>query len=91
VKYAARVIISGLVQGVFFRASAIREARRLRLVGWVKNRQDGCVELYAEGERGQLDELIRWCRIGPSTARVDDVQVAWLPAKEGFATFEVAG
>lgn len=70
-----RLRIRGHVQGVFFRASTQRTARRLGLVGWVRNRPDGSVEAVAEGPREALDRLVEFCRQGPSAARVDDVDV----------------
>ena len=58
------MIISGLVQGVFFRAYAKDEAERLNLTGWVKNRWDGKVEMVIEGEKEKIDEMIKWCYKG---------------------------
>jgi len=72
-----QVVVKGRVQGVFFRASTQREARRLGLTGWVKNRGDGAVEILAEGEEASLRQLCMWAERGPSAARVDDVQVRW--------------
>jgi acylphosphatase len=71
------LLVSGVVQGVAFRYYTVDEARRLGVRGWVRNRPDGRVEAEAEGERGQLEALVRWCRRGPPAARVDDVQVRW--------------
>jgi acylphosphatase len=71
------VIVHGRVQGVFFRAAAQREARRLGLTGWVKNRTDGSVEIMAEGEEDSIRELTGWSNHGPSAARVDRVDVRW--------------
>lgn len=71
------VVVRGRVQGVFFRAATQREARRLGLVGWVKNRPDGAVELCAEGEEDALKELLAWAHHGPSAARVEKVDVRW--------------
>jgi acylphosphatase len=71
------LVVRGRVQGVFFRASTQREARRLGLTGWVKNRADGGVEILAEGEEDSLRKLGMWAERGPSAARVDDVQVRW--------------
>ena len=63
-KDAARVHlkINGRVQGVYFRASTVEEARRLSVTGWVMNCRDSSVEVMAEGEREQLEKLIRWCQ-----------------------------
>ncbi|HZO12209.1 MAG TPA: acylphosphatase [Polyangiaceae bacterium] len=69
--------VHGRVQGVFFRASAQREARRLGLTGWVKNRKDSSVELMAEGEETGIKDFIAWAQHGPSAARVEKVDVRW--------------
>jgi acylphosphatase len=71
------LFIRGRVQGVFFRASVQREARRLGLTGWVKNRSDGAVEVLAEGEEEEIKELIGWAHRGPGPARVETVDVRW--------------
>jgi acylphosphatase len=71
------LVVSGLVQGVFFRGSAGDAARALGVHGWVRNLPDGRVEAEAEGERSALEEFVRFCRRGPPAARVDDVQVTW--------------
>lgn len=72
-----QLLIRGRVQGVYFRAAAMREARRLGITGWVRNRPDGCVELLAEGEEDAIKELSSWANHGPSSARVDHVDVRW--------------
>jgi len=77
------------VQGVYFRASAQREARRLGLTGWVKNRHDGAVELVAEGEEGQVKDLLSWAQTGPSTARVDRVETRWRSYTGEYAAFRI--
>lgn len=66
-------LVSGQVQGVFFRASAEFTARRLDLTGWVRNLRDGRVELVACGEEVSLKELEQWLRQGPPHARVEQV------------------
>jgi acylphosphatase len=71
------VLVSGIVQGVAFRAATIDEARRLSLSGWVRNLPDGRVEAEAEGERSDLEALVQFCRRGPPAARVADVEVTW--------------
>lgn len=68
-----RAIISGRVQGVSYRASTADEARNLGLVGWVRNRSDGTVELEAEGTPENVAALLAWCKEGPPAARVDRV------------------
>lgn len=67
--------IKGRVQGVFFRESARQRAFQLGVRGWVKNLPDGDVAALAEGPRGQVDELVDWCRKGPPAARVEQVLV----------------
>lgn len=85
---AAHAVISGRVQGVFYRASTEAEARKLGLCGWVRNLPTGEVEVRFEGPRAQVDAALRWCAQGPPSARVTDVSVSWV-APEGFATFDV--
>jgi acylphosphatase len=83
------LIIAGRVQGVYFRASTVEEARRLGLTGWVMNRHDGSVEIVAEGERSRLDEFIGWCRRGPRGAAVEHVQLEWRPFRDEFEGFRI--
>lgn len=72
---ARQVVVSGRVQGVFFRASTRREARRRDVVGWVRNRDDGQVEAHLEGPASAVGEVEAWMRDGgPSRARVDQVR-----------------
>lgn len=71
------LLVSGLVQGVFFRQSTVDEARLLGLAGWVRNLPDGRVEVEAEGARDALLRLLELCRRGPPAARVDDVEIVW--------------
>ncbi|MDW7709563.1 MAG: acylphosphatase [Deferrisomatales bacterium] len=83
----ARVLVSGRVQGVFFRASTRDVARRLGLRGWVRNLPDGGVEAVFEGERGLVEEAVAWCRTGPPEARVAHCDVIWEePRGEGSFT-----
>lgn len=71
---AVRLLISGIVQGVGYRAWAVRVARELGLQGWVRNLHDGRVELWAEGPAAVLDELEQRCRVGPRSAQVTRVE-----------------
>jgi acylphosphatase len=84
-----QLIVRGRVQGVFFRASTQREARRLGLTGWVKNRTDGSVEILAEGEEDGLKDLIAWANRGPSASRVERVDVRWRGFSGEFADFRI--
>jgi acylphosphatase len=72
---ARRVVVSGHVQGVFFRDRTRREAHRRGVGGWVRNCADGTVEAYFEGDRAAVEELVRWCRRGPHHATVYEVRV----------------
>jgi acylphosphatase len=70
-----RAIVSGRVQGVSYRASTVDAARRLDIVGWVRNRADGSVELEAEGPPDQISVFLEWCKDGPPHAHVTAVAV----------------
>ncbi len=83
-------LVSGQVQGVFFRASTQDTARKLGLTGWVRNLADGRVELIACGEEAALKELEQWLWQGPRHARVERV-AAQETATESFAGFSVRG
>jgi acylphosphatase len=67
---AIRIVIHGRVQGVWFRAWTMQEARRRRLDGWVRNRSDGTVEAVFSGPQSVVDEMVAACREGPTMARV---------------------
>lgn len=67
------VIISGRVQGVFFRAETQRAAIALNLTGWVRNTADGRVEAIFEGDDDGVDKMLAWCHVGPPHARVEKV------------------
>jgi len=86
----ADLLISGRVQGVFYRASAREEAIRLGLAGEIRNLPDGRVEAVVEGARERIEEFVAWCRRGPPSAEVDDVEVRWSAASGQFRSFRVA-
>lgn len=85
---SAGFLVSGRVQGVFFRASTQMRARELGLTGFARNRADGRVEVVASGPLPALAELEAWLRIGPPSAHVDAVERVEVPAQDhaGFAT-----
>jgi acylphosphatase len=84
----ARVLrIHGHVQGVFYRESMRREAARLGIAGWVRNRSDGTVEAHVEGSPAAVEAMFVWAGRGPSEARVTRVEAADAPA-EGGAAFD---
>jgi acylphosphatase len=74
-KKMVHVYISGLVQGVFFRARTHEQARMLGLVGWVRNLPDGRVEAVFAGDEDKVDRAIQFCRVGPREAIVKDIAI----------------
>jgi len=88
-KARARVIISGRVQGVFFRMETKRAAGDIGVSGWVKNQLDGTVEAVFEGGRDRVDAIVEWCRQGPPNAVVTDVNVSWEDYSGEFEGFEI--
>ena len=82
------IIVTGKVQGVFYRQSTKEKALELGLTGIVKNQPDGSVFIQATGSSGQLNQLIAWCRQGPSGAAVTSVQVETLEPR-AFIGFTV--
>ena len=85
-----RAVVSGRVQGVYFRVACREMAQRLGVSGWVRNRPDGTVEVVAEGTRHEVDALLAWCGHGPPHAEVRDIA---LHDEEpvGETTFRVVG
>jgi acylphosphatase len=88
-KSRVRLKIAGRVQGVYYRASTVQEAQKLRLTGWVMNCPDGSVEAVAEGATQKLEEFIAWCRQGPDGARVTQVDVRWETPENKFYSFSI--
>jgi acylphosphatase len=86
------VVVDGRVQGVGFRYAAYRRAQEFGLGGWVRNLDDGRVEAEFEGPREALEQMLEWCRRGPSFAWVKDVDETWLPATQPPTTsFRIEG
>ncbi|MFW9874650.1 MAG: acylphosphatase [Candidatus Thorarchaeota archaeon] len=87
-----RIIIKvyGLVQGVFFRYTTRRVARKLNLSGYVKNMQDGSVFIEAEGPEDKLKELLKFAKVGPKNARVDRVEHEFTSPNYQFKDFDYA-
>lgn len=81
--------IYGRVQGVFYRANTERQAKRLGLTGWVRNRLDGSVEAVAEGETDAVETLIAWCRQGPPRSQVDRLEIEKNDPTGEFKDFEI--
>jgi acylphosphatase len=87
----ARILVSGEVQGVYFRASARSVARQHGLSGWVRNCVDGSVEALVEGEQTAVQAFMVWCHDGPPAAHVTNVRVSWEPFRGEFSDFVVRG
>jgi acylphosphatase len=83
-----RVVVTGNVQGVFFRDSCRREASSRGVSGWVTNRADGAVEAVFEGEPDAVDSMVDWCSHGPRGADVDSVDTT-TEDPEGLSGFDV--
>ena len=83
------VIISGRVQGVWFRATTKQKAEQLGLTGWVRNTTDRNVEAVFEGEENLIQEMLDWCRHGPSSAKVENVEVEKQIPSNGFDGFSI--
>lgn len=89
-KACARIIVTGLIQGVGYRYFALRQGDALGLTGWVRNAPDGTVEVEVEGDRSDLEKFISRLKEGPRAARVADVEVEWTEYKGQFRRFEVS-
>jgi len=86
---AVAVRVSGMVQGVYYRASARGEGERLGLRGWVRNASDGGVALHLQGDPAVVDAMLGWCRVGPPAARVSRVEVGDAEPDKALRGFEV--
>lgn len=86
-----QLLVSGRVQGVFYRMHCHKKATGLKLTGFVRNLPDGRVEVYAEGDEGTLQGLIDWCHQGPPAAEVDNVEIFWAEGENRFRDFRITG
>ncbi|MDD5190085.1 MAG: acylphosphatase [Dehalococcoidales bacterium] len=86
---ALKAVVTGRVQGVYYRVFAERHARQLQLQGYVKNLRDLSVEVYAEGSKNQLQQLLERLKEGPPGARVDDMEITWLEPRHNYHGFTV--
>ena len=84
---ARLLVIRGRVQGVGYRYAMLEVASAFRVAGWVRNRRDGTVEAFAQGDEAAVDAVIAWCRRGPPGARVEDVAVAPTAIEAGVVDF----
>jgi len=86
---AVKIIVSGNVQGVGFRYFIARAANELGLNGYVKNLWNGDVEIFAEGRKEFIEELVKKAKEGPAHARVESCKVEWLDFTNKYDNFEI--
>ena len=85
----AEIVVNGLVQGVGFRYFVMECAQRIGVVGWVRNRFNGTVEVLAEGTQGELDNLVKDLQRGSRSSNVTQVKTDFLPATDEFTQFNI--
>jgi acylphosphatase len=88
-KVRAHIFVSGIVQGVFFRAETKEAAHKLGIKGWVRNTGDERVEAVFEGEKGEVEKLIEWAKKGPPAAVVEKFDIVWEEYRGEFKNFEL--
>ena len=84
-----RLLVSGNVQGVFFRQTLKVVAKKNNISGWVRNLKDRRVEAVFEGDSKSTNSVIEWTRVGPANSRVDDIEVINEEFENEFLTFDV--
>lgn len=84
-----RIIVTGRVQGVCYRANALKQAEKLNLTGFVRNLNDGSVEAVACGDTADLQAFTNWCRQGPLLAKVANIAIQTHDSTETFQSFEI--
>ena len=84
-----RIIVTGKVQGVFFRQALKVMAKKNNVFGWVKNLKNGCVEAVLEGDEEKINRLVEWSHGGPANARVEDVEIHNEKFSGEFTKFDV--
>jgi len=85
----AHAVISGRVQGVFFRMETLRAAQRYGVSGWVRNKAEGTVEALFEGDKESVDSILKWCNKGTPPAKVERVNVNWEDYTGEFEEFRI--
>lgn len=86
---SAKIVVSGLVQGVGYRFFAVDKARILGLKGYVRNLHSSDVEVVVEGEKGMISELIKELKVGPRSAEVGDIKIEWDKFKGQYKEFSI--
>jgi acylphosphatase len=88
-KSKLHVVISGRVQGVAYRYATLQAAERFDVKGWVRNLPDGTVEALFEGSTEDVEKMLDWCRGGPPSARVENIEVSRRPYTGEFSRFDI--
>jgi acylphosphatase len=83
------ILVSGKVQGVYYRQNTVQKAQELGIVGWVRNLSDGRVESVMEGLDVDIDKMLSWCKSGPKDAAVTDIKIMNEEYKKEFFTFDI--
>ncbi len=85
----AAVLVTGKVQGVFYRLNTKQKAEELGIRGWVRNLPDGSVEAFFQGPTAAVKQMIEWCWKGPEAANVNNVKVDWVSSENQYTDFQV--
>lgn len=88
-KIRAHIIVSGRVQGVYFRQETAKQAGKFGVSGWVRNLNDGRVEAVFEGEKDTVERIVNWIKKGPFFAKVSNLKVDWQEYSGEFNNFEI--
>ncbi len=88
-KIRAHVVVSGRVQGVYYRQNAVKQAQKLGLSGWIRNLSDGKVEAVFEGGKENVEKIVNWAKKGPFFSRVSSLKIDWQEYKGEFNNFGV--
>lgn len=86
---AVQLLISGRVQGVSFRYYTRQKASELGVAGWVRNLMNGKVEAWVQGDEEAVERMVDWCRQGPPSARVDEINIKDETVESGLSGFEI--
>jgi len=88
-KTRVHIFVSGRVQGVFFRANTRKKAQELGVFGWVRNLPDGRVEAVFEGEKENVEKIVKWSEKGPFWAKINNSEIQYEDCKGEFENFEI--
>ncbi len=88
-KIRAHILVSGKVQGVFYRENTRKRAEKLRVTGWVKNLKNGRVEAIFEGGKDNVENMVNWARKGPIWAKIEALDVIWEDYRGEFNGFDI--